>query len=79
MVVLQKAAESLLTFDVSTRLPNFLPRLDDLVAEPLVVSFSMEMTQVSVDGSSQRRLAEEDHSLQAFGLERAEKPLEVWI
>ena len=48
VIVLQKAAESLMTFDLPTSLPDFLARFDDLVAQPLMVSFSMEMVQVSV-------------------------------
>ena len=79
MVVLQKAAESVPTFDVPTSLPDFLARFEDLVAEPLMVSLAMEMVQVSVDGSSQRPFAEEDHLFDAFGLEAQVEPFQVRV
>lgn len=79
MIVLEKSTESFTTFDLSTDQSNFLARFDQLVAQSLMVSFSMEMVQVAGDGSSQRPLAEEDYSLEAFGLQTQVKPFEMGV
>lgn len=50
MVVLQQAAQPLAALDLASHLTDFLSRLDQCVAEPLMVPLGVKMDQVSVSG-----------------------------
>ena len=63
MVVLQKPTKPFTTLNVAVSLPDFLPRFDEHVAQPLMISFPMEMKKELANSISQRSLAEEDHPI----------------
>lgn len=77
MVVARQAAEVLSVFELALNASYLAPRIDDCVAEPLVIAFFVIMNQVRSCGSTQRLLAEEDHSEQAFFLDTPHEPLDV--
>lgn len=49
MIVLQHAAESLSTFDLNSDHAEFAFGLNDLIAEPLMISFPVIMRNVLAD------------------------------
>ena len=51
VVVSQQPTEPFVTFNFTVSLADFLARIDDLVAQPLVISFPMVMGNVRGDGS----------------------------
>ena len=63
MVVNQKATESFTSCDFTGGASDFITGLDDLVDQPLVISFLVKMRQEFGAGVSQRPLTEEDHSV----------------
>ena len=77
IVVLEKAAESFPIFDSTTVQPNFFPRFDDLVAQPLMISFAVKMRKELADSISQRPFTEEDHARKAFLFQRSVEPFDV--
>ena len=79
MVVLQQAAEALPAPDLAIYSANFVAGFEKTVVEALVVSAPMVVVEIRGDGLTQHCLAEEDHPAQRFGLEGAEKSLEVRI
>lgn len=79
MVVLQHAAVPLTADDLAIRLADVVGGSDELIVEPLMVSFSVIMLDPRKNGFSQHRLAEEDHLVEAFFLDRANEALGVGI
>ena len=71
MIVPQHAAQSFPARHVSGREAHFLPRLDQSVANPLVVSLRMKMAQELSYGDPQRAFPEKDHALEALLFDRA--------
>src|ERR1700674_6074179 len=53
--------------------------VDQFVAEALMISFSVVMVRVFGHRATQRRLPDEDHPIQAFVLDRANKSLRICI
>ena len=79
MVVLQQTAEALPAPDLAIYSANFVAGFEKTVVEALVVSAPMVVVEIRGDGLTQHCLTEEDHPAQRFGLEGAEKSLEVRI
>ena len=79
IVVSKQAAEPLATFDLALRLADFLTWINQLIAQSLMVSFSMIMFQELADSRAKRRLAEEDEPRKGFVLEASHEPFQVWI
>ena len=66
VVVLQDATEPFTTFDLASNRAGFLTWLNDLVVEPLMISFLVIMRQEFGAGVSQQPLTEKDHSVEAL-------------
>ena len=66
IVVPQHAAESLTTDDLTGCARRFLSRLNQSVAQPLVVSFCMIMGNELLSGVAQGTFTEENHTAKAF-------------
>ena len=79
IVIVQQTAEPLAAFHLPDDLPDFLSWIDDLVVEPLVISLGVIMVQELVDSIVQRLLAEEDHSVQAFGFDTSHEAFQMGI
>ena len=62
VVVSQQASQPLSALDLALVLVNLIAGHDELVAQPLMISFAVIMGKVRGDGSSQRRFTEKDHS-----------------
>ena len=77
VVVSQQPTKALMAFNFTVSFADFLARIDDLVAQPLMISFAVKMRKELADSISQRRFAEEDHPIQAFGLQTQVGPFEV--
>ena len=60
-VGLQQSAESFAALDLALVLVDLSIGLDQLVAQPLMVSFAVIVGDVSGNGSPQRCLTEEEH------------------
>ena len=67
VVVSQQPAEALVTCNFTVSLADFLARLDQLIAQPLMVSFAMIVKKVLANSIPQRSFAEKDHSLETLG------------
>ena len=52
IVIVQQAAKPFAALNLTSALTNFLSRFNDLMIEPLVVSFLMIMSQVFFNGIS---------------------------
>ena len=63
VVVPQHAAEPFAADDFTVGSTDFVARIDQFIAEPLMVSFAVKMCEEFIDGLSQRVLAEEYHNL----------------
>ena len=63
VVVLQKPTKPLTTLNAATSLPDFLPRFDEYVGQPLMISLPMEMEKVLAYSITQRSLAEKDYPI----------------
>ena len=61
MVVSQQPAESLVALDLALVLVILVIGLEQLVAQPLMISFAVMVGDASGNGSPQRCLTEEDH------------------
>ena len=66
MVVIQQPAQTLATLDVARVAGDFISRLDDLIAQSLVVAFFVVVSEVSGHSTTQRPLAEEDHAVEVI-------------
>ena len=77
VVVPQNSAQPFATADVALELADLSPRLDDPVLPPLVIPLPMIMSEELPGGLLQRLLAEEDHPVLAFVLDRPHDPLDV--
>jgi hypothetical protein len=67
IVVSQHSTEALLALDVAIVSANVITRFDDHVVQPLVIAPAVIMLQVGTYRSTQRLLAEENHSVEALG------------
>ena len=61
-VIFRHAAKLLAAMDLAVRLANFVAWIDQFVAQPLMISLAMIMKQIGVHSTTERLLAEEDHS-----------------
>ena len=75
VVVSENAAESIVAVNRPDSTTDLLAGRDDRVLQPLVVSRRVIMANERGDGSSERINAEEDHSVQQFGLGRKDPSL----
>ncbi len=66
MIVAKHATKSFATLDLAITLANFVTRLDDLIAQALVISLSVIVDNEFVTSISQRTLTEEYHSIEAL-------------
>jgi hypothetical protein len=62
---------------MALELADLSPGLDDPVLPTLVIPLPMIMSEELSGGLLQRLLAEEDHPMQAFVLDRPHEPLDV--
>ena len=53
--------------------------VDQAVVQPLMIAFSVVMDHVFSYRATKRRLSNEDHSIQAFALDRANEPLAIGV
>jgi hypothetical protein len=67
VVVLQQPAKPFATIDLDVSLPDFLPRFDELVIQPLVISLAMIVETEFANSGTQRLLAEEDDPVETLG------------
>jgi hypothetical protein len=65
--------------DVPAGQPNFFLRFDDVVIQPLMISFTVKMRSELANSVSQGPFAEEDHLIQAFGFQAQVEPFEVGV
>ena len=56
---------------------RLLPLFDELVVQPLVISFAMIVEKELANSISQRSLAEEDHPVETLGFQAQMKPLQM--
>ena len=61
VVVPQQTTESLATLNVTISEADFVPGVDYLVVEPLMIALDMVVFQELPDGGTQHLLPEEDH------------------
>jgi hypothetical protein len=66
VVVLQKPVKPFTTLNVAIGSADVVARIDQLVAQRLVISFAMIMEEELAYSISQRSLTEEDESVEAF-------------
>ena len=82
VVIVEAAAEPLLPLNSSIGFPRCCDGDDQLIAQPLVISLRMIVSKKLVNSSPQGIFAEEDHSLQAFFLDRPDESfgegVQVW-
>ena len=69
IVVSQQATEPLPAHNVAFVATDFVPRLDDLIVEPLVIAFFVVVVQIRVHGATQGLFAEEDHAGKTLGFD----------
>jgi hypothetical protein len=84
VVVSQQAAEALTTLNFAVRFSHLSARRDDRVAQPrvaqpLVISFAVEMGKELTDSISQRPFAEENQTFETLGFQRSKESLQVRI
>ena len=79
MVVSQQTTELLSTLNIAYVATDFIPGVDDLIIEPLVIVSFVIMEEISVHGVAKHFFAEEYHFVQGFKLEGTEKTLQVRI
>ena len=79
MVLLQKPTKPFTTLNVTVRLPVFLPRFDEHVTQPLMISLPIGTEKVLANSTSQRSLAEEDDPVETLGFSRAEESLQMGV
>ena len=79
MVVLQHATESFTTFDVAITGSSIFARLDQLIAESLMVPFGVLMLDVFTHGILQRPPSKEDHSVEELRFQTAKPSLDVRV
>ena len=79
VVVPQQPAQALAAADPALGLSDRFVGHDQLVVEALMIPFSVVVCNKLFDGSPQLSLAEEDHLVQTFGLDRSDESLRVWI
>lgn len=75
MIVLEQSAKPLSTFDLSVNASDFFTRLNDRVAQSLVIALMLVVLQELIDRIAHRTLPEEDHTIQALVLQTAHEPL----
>ena len=66
-----------MAFNFTVSFADFRARIDDLVAQPLMISFAVKMRKELADRMPQRPFSEEDHPIQAFSLETQVKPFDM--
>ncbi len=70
--MLEQAPESLMATDLTSA---GWASIDDPVSDPLVRALPVVVLQVLSERLTQRGLAEEDHAIETFGLDREHEPL----
>jgi hypothetical protein len=78
-VILQHSAEPLIADDLAGRQADVLIRLDQPIALPLVVSLGVIMSAELSCGVPKNLLAEKDHSIETFLLDRAHERFGVGV
>ncbi len=79
VVVTQQAAQMLPTLNFTQASAYFLPRLDQPVLKPLMIAFSMIVTDVGTNRPAKHVLAKENHPAQAFLAQASPKSLQMSI
>ncbi len=70
--MLEQASQSLMATDLTSA---GWASIDDPVSDPLVRALPVVVLQVLSERLTQRGLAEEDHAIETFGLDREHEPL----
>ena len=82
VVVFEQSAQTLTTDNLASGLADRIVWLNDLVLEPLVISFGMVVADELADRVPEHLLAEEDHLFQAIGFDRPDpafrEGIEIW-
>ena len=79
MVEAQHPTEALGAFDGARYGFGAVPRLDQLIIDPLVIPLPMIVSGILASRLSQRPFAEEDHSIETLILDRADETLGVGV
>ena len=67
MVVTEHSTEALASLNLAIQLFRLITRVDKLIRQPLMIPFSVIMSDEFTNSISQRPLAKEDQSLDALG------------
>ncbi len=79
MIKVQHTAEALTADDRARRNSELVGGINDLVFEPLMISFAVIMHDIRADRVSQLLLAEKDHSVQALGFNTSHESFDVRV
>jgi hypothetical protein len=71
VVVSQQAAKALTTQYFAISFPHLSARRDDRIAQPLVISFAVEMGKELTDSISQRPFSEDSQAFETLGFQRS--------
>ena len=75
VVVLEHSSEAFVALDLTIRKSDFITWFDDLVIDALMIAFGVVVLGILGDHMSQPLLAEDDHVVQALGLDGSYEPL----
>ena len=76
---MEQTTESFVTSDVTVRPANFVARLNQSIAQALVIPFRVIVLEELTNGSSRSFLPEEDHAIQALTLQASHESFHVRI
>lgn len=79
MIVLQHSADARSGYDGAGLLRALTRSFDQPVSNTLVVPLGVIVLHILVDHEPEMPPAEEDHSIQAFGLDRSDKTLSICV
>ena len=78
-VVPQYSAQSLASTDWAADAAHLLSRFDEAIGEALMVAFPMVMPGELAESVAERHFADEDHAVQALGLQASAEPFDVRV
>ena len=77
IVVTQEPAEPLAALNLALRAADFAVRIDQLIAQALVISLFVIMIEELMDRPAEHLVAEKYHSQEAFLLDASHEPFDV--
>ena len=79
VVVLEQTTKSFTAFDFASNRTSITVRLNQLIAESLMIPLTVVMLDVFTNGLLERSPSEEDHTIKALGLETAKPSLHISV